>query len=79
MTVSMERPRPPADRAADLPAQVHRRFEAVAFDWDGTAVPDRTADAEHVRTLVEAGAEVQFVGELRHSLEEVYLQLVRNS
>ena len=34
---------------------------------------------EIVRTLVEAGAEVQFVGELRHSLEEVYLQLVRNS
>ena len=26
--------------------------------------------------LVEAGAEVQFVGELRHSLEEVYLELV---
>jgi ABC-2 type transport system ATP-binding protein len=32
-----------------------------------------------VRALVEAGAEVQFVGELRHSLEEVYLQLVRNA
>jgi ABC-2 type transport system ATP-binding protein len=29
-----------------------------------------------VRRLVEAGAEVQFVGELRHSLEEVYLELV---
>jgi hypothetical protein len=34
--------------------RVHRRFEAVAFDWDGTAVPDRTADAERVRALVEA-------------------------
>jgi len=31
-----------------------------------------------IRTLVEAGAELQFVGELRHSLEEVYLQLVKN-
>jgi ABC-2 type transport system ATP-binding protein len=29
-----------------------------------------------VRRLVEAGAEVQFVGELRHSLEDVYLKLV---
>jgi ABC-2 type transport system ATP-binding protein len=30
-----------------------------------------------VRALVEAGAEVQFVGELRRSLEDVYLQLIR--
>ena len=30
-----------------------RRFEAVVFDWDGTAVPDRLADAARVRTLVE--------------------------
>src|SRR5574341_2705 len=29
-----------------------------------------------LRRLVEAGADVQFVGELRHSLEEVYLKLV---
>jgi ABC-2 type transport system ATP-binding protein len=29
-----------------------------------------------VRLLVEAGADVQFVGELRHSLEDVYLSLV---
>jgi trehalose/maltose hydrolase-like predicted phosphorylase len=30
-----------------------RRFEAVVFDWDGTAVPDRNADANEVRHLVE--------------------------
>jgi ABC-2 type transport system ATP-binding protein len=30
-----------------------------------------------IRALVEAGADVQFVGELRHSLEDVYLQLVK--
>ena len=30
-----------------------------------------------IRLLVEAGAEIQFVGELRHSLEDVYLQLVK--
>ncbi len=29
-----------------------------------------------IRKLVEAGAEIQFVGELRHSLEEVYLSLI---
>ena len=33
---------------------------------------------EIVRLLVGAGADIQFVGELRHSLEDVYLQLVRN-
>jgi ABC-2 type transport system ATP-binding protein len=32
---------------------------------------------EIVRRLVQAGADVQFVGELRHSLEDVYLQLVK--
>ena len=29
-----------------------------------------------VRTLVNAGADIQFVGELRHRLEDIYLQLV---
>jgi ABC-2 type transport system ATP-binding protein len=32
-----------------------------------------------VRALVEAGAEVQFVGELRRRLEDVYLQLVNQT
>lgn len=32
-----------------------------------------------IRTLVEAGADIQFVGELRHSLEDVYLQLVKEN
>ncbi len=31
---------------------------------------------EIIRILVGAGAEIQFVGELRHSLEDVYMQLV---
>jgi ABC-2 type transport system ATP-binding protein len=31
-----------------------------------------------VRALVSAGADVLYVGELRHSLEDVYLQLVKN-
>src|SRR5512146_1133834 len=29
-----------------------------------------------VRCLVEAGAQVQFVGELRHSLEDIYMQMI---
>ncbi|HET9728194.1 MAG TPA: hypothetical protein VFR41_02175, partial [Acidimicrobiia bacterium] len=37
-----------------LPSPLARRFEALVFDWDGTAVPDRHADAAVVRRLVEA-------------------------
>jgi ABC-2 type transport system ATP-binding protein len=32
-----------------------------------------------IRLIVENGADVQFVGELRHSLEDVYLQLIKNA
>ena len=35
------------------PAELDRRFEAIVFDWDGTAVPDRAADASFLRELVE--------------------------
>ncbi|HTX89848.1 MAG TPA: ABC transporter ATP-binding protein [Anaerolineales bacterium] len=38
-----------------------------------------TRNPDVVRALVGAGADIQFVGELRHSLEEVYLQLVKNN
>ena len=34
-------------------AALARRFEAIVFDWDGTAVPDRRADATRIRRLVE--------------------------
>lgn len=34
------------------------RFEAAIFDWDGTAVPDRDADASGVRALIEEGCEL---------------------
>ena len=36
-----------------IPAELDRRFEAVVFDWDGTAIPDRSADASRLRELVE--------------------------
>lgn len=32
-----------------------------------------------VQRLVEAGAKVQFVGELRHSLEDIYLQMIQEA
>jgi ABC-2 type transport system ATP-binding protein len=38
-----------------------------------------TQNPELIRALVDAGATLRFVGELRHSLEEVYLQLVQNA
>ena len=38
--------------------------------------PERN-NPQLIRVLVEAGADIQFVGELRRSLEEVYLRLVR--
>ncbi len=37
----------------ELPADLDRRFDAFVFDWDGTAVPDRRADAAGVRAAVE--------------------------
>jgi len=37
-------------------AALARRFEAVVFDWDGTAVLNRHADVRRLRELVEAGS-----------------------
>jgi trehalose/maltose hydrolase-like predicted phosphorylase len=39
--------------ARGVPRSLDRRFEAVVFDWDGTAVTDRGADAAELCTLVE--------------------------
>ena len=36
-----------------LPPALDRRFESVIFDWDGTAVRDRSADATELRELIE--------------------------
>jgi ABC-2 type transport system ATP-binding protein len=37
------------------------------------------SNPEIVKALVLAGAEVQFVGEIRHSLEQIYLEMVNSS
>jgi ABC-2 type transport system ATP-binding protein len=41
-----------------------------------TVADPETHNPEMIRLLVTAGAQIQFVGEVRHSLEDIYLQLV---
>ena len=43
-----------------LSPALDRRFEAVVFDWDGTAVPDRSAEAGTLCELVEGLCAVGF-------------------
>ena len=57
--------RPGAAEPKPVPPVLDRRFEAVVFDWDGTAVPDRGSDASQVRAVIEdlcaAGMDVAVV------------------
>jgi len=39
--------------------------------------PDRD-NPQIIRTLVNAGADIRFVGELRHSLEQIYLEMIHS-
>jgi ABC-2 type transport system ATP-binding protein len=39
--------------------------------------PDRD-NPEIIRLLVNAGADIRFVGELRHSLEQIYLEMIHS-
>jgi len=73
-------------RAAD--ESLAEKVRAVSFVKEARVIdhkllitlddPERY-NPEIIRILVEAGADIQFVGELRHSLEDVYLQLVKNA
>jgi ABC-2 type transport system ATP-binding protein len=56
-----------------------REAKAVDNKLVVTLEDPETHNPDIVRTLVGAGADVQFVGELRHSLEDVYLQLVKSA
>jgi ABC-2 type transport system ATP-binding protein len=58
----------------------------MPFVQEAQAVDDRLVVAlsdpevhnpELIRALVLAGADIQFVGELRHSLEDIYLQTIQ--
>lgn len=54
---------------------VQRRDEKIVVAMDD---PEKT-NPKIIRSLVESGADLQFVGELRHSLEEIYMQTMQES
>ena len=54
-----------------------REARAVENKLVVTLEDPETHNPQIIQLLVGAGAEIQFVGELRHSLEDVYLQLIR--
>jgi ABC-2 type transport system ATP-binding protein len=70
------------------PAEFVKGIQAIDFVKEARQIENKilvtlddpeTHNPELVRYLVGQGAEIQFVGELRHSLEDVYLQLMKNS
>ncbi len=56
-----------------------RGVEAVDNKLVVTLDEPENHNPDIIRMLVGAGADLQFVGEVRHSLEEVYLQLVHST
>jgi ABC-2 type transport system ATP-binding protein len=72
---------PLAERLRALPFV--RGLQTVTDGDDGSIVvelADPSAENPRiVRELVQAGADVRFVGELRHSLEDVYLSLIKKA
>jgi ABC-2 type transport system ATP-binding protein len=71
-----------ADQAlVDKIAEHPRVSEAKLIDQKivATIEDPETHNPELIRILVREGADVQFIGELRRSLEDVYLQLVKNA
>lgn len=67
----------------DMPGVKHVETVAAAKGESPRLVISLSEPAQQnpaiVRALVEQGAAVQFVSELRHSLEDVYLNLIHNS
>jgi trehalose/maltose hydrolase-like predicted phosphorylase len=75
-------PRPAPPRAlGGAPPELERAFRLIAFDWDGTAVASRTADASRVGQLItallEAGTRIAIVTgtNLTHVLNQLKLHL----
>lgn len=54
---------------------VQQKDEKIVVAMDD---PERL-NPQIIRMLVQAGADLQFVGELRHSLEEIYMQTMQES
>ncbi|MFM8321610.1 MAG: ABC transporter ATP-binding protein, partial [Chloroflexota bacterium] len=73
--------RQPAPGLVDLLQQAPGVSQARAVDNKLVLTVDdpEQHNPQIIRLLVGAGAELQFVGELRHSLEDVYLQLIKAS
>lgn len=59
----------------DLPEVIDRQI--VENKLVLTVTEPEQQNPELIRRLVDQGAQIQFVGELRHSLEDVYLQLIK--
>ena len=70
----------PDPRLADVISQMPYVHDANFIDSKLVAgVDDPEANnPDLIRFLIGQGANIQFVGELRRSLEDVYLELVRN-
>ena len=69
--------------ARDAEAARRREYVHQVREVDGKLLvrlddPDRD-NPDLIRALVAAGADIQFVGELRQTLEDVYLRLVGTS
>ena len=69
------------EAAGFLPAVANQTYvtdmEAVARRLVLTVEDPEKSNPQIVRLLVQAGADIQAVGELGHSLEDVYLQLIQ--
>lgn len=66
--------------AAQVQALPYVREARVAENKLVVTLEDpETYNPKIIQLLVNSGAEIQFVGELRHSLEEVYLQFIRKA
>ncbi len=68
----------------DMEAQVQslpfvREAKVVENKLVATLEDPETYNPKIIQLLVNCGAEIQFVGELRHSLEDVYLQLIHKA
>jgi ABC-2 type transport system ATP-binding protein len=66
---------PYLDRVRAMPPV--KEVEAADGKLVATLDDPETHNPDIIRALVAAGADIQFVGEVRYSLEDVYLQLVK--
>ena len=71
-----------ADQAAPFVENLKKAEGVLEVEAVDNKLIARVAEPEKqnpdiIRQLIEAGVSLQFVGEIRHSLEDVYLQLLK--